>query len=86
MKDLKNKVVLITGAGKGRGRALAEAFAQRGAIVAANDISDNPEHKVDGMQERASTTFGGNCCFSRVFGSGWVRRFPPRHTELEVGR
>jgi NAD(P)-dependent dehydrogenase (short-subunit alcohol dehydrogenase family) len=39
MKDLKDKVVLITGAGKGRGRAIAEAFAQRGAIVAANDIS-----------------------------------------------
>jgi NAD(P)-dependent dehydrogenase (short-subunit alcohol dehydrogenase family) len=37
--DLKDKVVLITGAGKGAGRALAEAFAQRGAFVAANDIS-----------------------------------------------
>ena len=37
--DLKNKIVLITGAGKGAGRALALAFAERGAIVAANDIS-----------------------------------------------
>jgi NAD(P)-dependent dehydrogenase (short-subunit alcohol dehydrogenase family) len=37
--DLKDKVVLITGAGKGTGRALALAFAERGAIVAANDIS-----------------------------------------------
>jgi NAD(P)-dependent dehydrogenase (short-subunit alcohol dehydrogenase family) len=37
--DLKDKVVLITGAGKGAGRTLAEAFAQRGAFVAANDIS-----------------------------------------------
>jgi NAD(P)-dependent dehydrogenase (short-subunit alcohol dehydrogenase family) len=37
--DLKDKVVLITGAGKGAGRALAEVFAQRGAFVAANDIS-----------------------------------------------
>jgi NAD(P)-dependent dehydrogenase (short-subunit alcohol dehydrogenase family) len=37
--DLKNKIVLITGAGKGAGRALALAFAGRGAIVAANDIS-----------------------------------------------
>jgi NAD(P)-dependent dehydrogenase (short-subunit alcohol dehydrogenase family) len=39
MNDLKDKVVLITGAGKGAGRALALAFAERGAIVAANDIS-----------------------------------------------
>jgi NAD(P)-dependent dehydrogenase (short-subunit alcohol dehydrogenase family) len=37
--DLKNKIVLITGAGKGAGHALAEAFAERGAFVAANDIS-----------------------------------------------
>ena len=39
MIDLKDKVVLITGAGKGRGRALAEAFAGEGAMIAANDIS-----------------------------------------------
>jgi NAD(P)-dependent dehydrogenase (short-subunit alcohol dehydrogenase family) len=39
MNQLKDKVVLITGAGKGAGRALALAFAERGAIVAANDIS-----------------------------------------------
>jgi NAD(P)-dependent dehydrogenase (short-subunit alcohol dehydrogenase family) len=37
--NLKDKVVLITGAGKGRGRILAEAFAKQGACVAANDIS-----------------------------------------------
>lgn len=39
MNDFKDKVVLITGAGKGKGRALAEAFAGRGAFVAVNDIS-----------------------------------------------
>ena len=46
MNDIKGKVVLITGAGKGAGRALAEAFAQKGAMVAANDISPNNVEQV----------------------------------------
>jgi 3-oxoacyl-[acyl-carrier protein] reductase len=48
MNKLRDKIVLITGAGKGRGRTLAEAFARQGGIVAANDISPlNVEEVVD---------------------------------------
>jgi 3-oxoacyl-[acyl-carrier protein] reductase len=48
MKNPKDMVILITGAGKGSGKALARAFAERGAIVAANDISPiNVEEVVD---------------------------------------
>jgi NAD(P)-dependent dehydrogenase (short-subunit alcohol dehydrogenase family) len=39
MDKFKDKVVLITGAGKGSGSILAQAFAEQGALIAANDIS-----------------------------------------------
>ena len=39
MDALKGKVVLVTGAGRGLGRELAVAFADQGAIVAANDLT-----------------------------------------------
>lgn len=39
MSEFSGKVALITGAGKGLGRAAALAFAERGAIVAANDLT-----------------------------------------------
>ena len=53
MNNLKNKVILITGAGKGSGRLLAEAFAERGAIVAANDISPvNVDVVVDNINKK----------------------------------
>ena len=49
MNKHSNLVVLITGAGKGSGRKLAEAFARHGATVAANDISPNNVEKVAAM-------------------------------------
>jgi len=53
MDHLKDKVILITGAGKGSGRLLAQAFAERGAMIAANDVSPvNVEEVVEQILAR----------------------------------
>ncbi len=39
MNDFEGKVVVITGAGSGIGRALAQGFAAKGAKLALSDIS-----------------------------------------------
>ena len=55
MSEFQDKVVLITGAGKGFGRRIAETFGSHGAIIAANDIT--PINLDDTIQ--AITSQGG---------------------------
>jgi len=52
MKKLNNKIILITGAGKGSGQLLAKALAKHGAIIAVNDISPiNVEQVADEINQ-----------------------------------
>ena len=45
MKSMKDKIVLITGAGSGIGSATVEAFAKLGAVVVGVDKNKNSVNK-----------------------------------------
>lgn len=55
--DLKEKVAIVTGAGKGIGRAIALTLAREGANVIVNDIdmeiAQNVAHEIENMGRRA---------------------------------
>ena len=53
MRDLKNSVVVITGAGSGIGRALAREFAARGAELALADVNSAAVEETRGLLNQA---------------------------------
>ena len=60
--NLKNKQVLITGAGSGIGRAAALAFAGRGANIVAADINPDALAAVEQDVEAIGVSCSDACC------------------------
>ena len=62
MKELENKVAIVTGASSGIGRAAVELFAEAGAVVVAADVDDRKGQQLADELARTDKT----CAFVHV--------------------
>lgn len=66
MKSFENKVVIITGAGSGIGRATAQKFAEEGARVVVSDINEQEgKQTVEAIKEQGGEAFFIKCDVSQ---------------------
>lgn len=70
---LKNKVALVSGSGRGIGRAVALKLASEGARVVVNDLDEAPAHAV--MTEIKAAGGEATTCVGSVTEEGFAERF-----------
>jgi NAD(P)-dependent dehydrogenase (short-subunit alcohol dehydrogenase family) len=56
---LKDRVVIVTGAASGIGRAIALRFAREGAVVIVSDLAPEPSESKDGLRPTTEEIAGG---------------------------
>ena len=83
---LDGKVALITGAGRGIGRATAELFAREGARLVINDLDEGPARETEGSLKRlgAEAAVCAGSVTDPAFPDRWIRTALDRFGAIDI--